>query len=526
MKIPLTPLRCLHRGMDLYGSKQGVVCGKKRFTYAQFGERCERLADALVTAGVAPGDRIGYLSLNTHQLLEGYFGVPQARAMLMPLNIRLTPPELSTILRHSEPRILFYENDFAGHIEPLLKAWPPMRTMTRTINLDTDYEDFLATGAAHRADVLSYDEDSIAELFYTSGSTGIPKGVMLSHRTVYMHAMAVAGVFNHDDNAVELHTIPLFHANGWGRPQTATMMGLKQVMMRRFDPATVCRLIQDEGATTMSLVPTMASALLMFHQLSEYNLSTLKQINIGGAASSPELIERMERAFHCEVLAGYGLTETTPVASSARPKGTVRPAGEHERYRRQSMAGWPLQGTEIRVVDAQMRDVPRDMQTIGEVAIFGDNVMDGYYKDPEGTNAVMSGAWFHSGDMAVWDSEGYIQIVDRQKDIIISGGENISSIEVENALAAHPGVAEAAVVGAPDPLWGEIPVAFVVCKADQTLTEQELRDFAGQRLSKFKLPKKFLFQYQPLPKGGTGKVLKRELREPFWAGKDRRVQGG
>ncbi len=188
------------------------------------------------------------------------------------------------------------------------------------------------------------------------------------------------------------------------------MMGQKQVMLRRFDPATVCRLIQDEGATAMSVVPTMAGALLMFHGLSEYNLSTLKQINIGGAASSPELIERMELAFHCEVLAGYGLTETSPVASSARRKGTIQDADKHERYRRQAMAGWPLQGTGLRVVDAEMRDVPRDMSSIGEVVIFGDNVMDGYYNDPEATKAVMSGPWFHSGDMAVWDMEGYVQI--------------------------------------------------------------------------------------------------------------------
>jgi fatty-acyl-CoA synthase len=521
MKIPLTPLRCLHRAIDLYGSKEGVVCGAKRFTYAAFGERCEKLASALQLAGVKPGDRVGYLSLNTHQLLEGYFGAPQAHAIVMPLNIRLTPAELGAILQHAEPRILFHENDFSSFIGPLLKAWPGMRT----INLDTEYEDFLATGNAQRADILAYDEDSIAELFYTSGSTGTPKGVMLSHRTVYMHAMAVAGVFNHDDNGVELHTIPLFHANGWGRAQTATMMGLKQVMLRKFEPATVCRLIQDEGATTMSLVPTMAGALLMFPGLADYNLSSLRQIHIGGAASSPELIERMESAFHCDVFAGYGLTETSPVASSARKKGTVDYSDKHERYRRQAMAGWPLQGTEMRVVDAAMHDVPRDMSTIGEVVIFGDNVMDGYYKDPEATKAVMSGPWLHTGDMAVWDSEGYVQIVDRRKDIVISGGENISSIEVEHAIAAFPAVVEVAVVGAPDPIWGEIPVAFVVVKPGQSCTEKELHDFAAQRLAKFKLPKKYVFVTEPLPKGGTGKILKRELREQFWQGKDRRVQG-
>lgn len=521
MKIPLTPLRCLDRAVDLYGSKTGVVCGEMRFTYAEFTERCRKLASALRGAGVVAGDRIGYLSFNTHQLLEGYYGPLQAHAIAMPLNIRLTPPELGAILRHAEPRVLFHESDFVPMLDALRKAWPGMRT----INLDTEYEDFLATGTAERADILTYDEDSIAELFYTSGSTGTPKGVTLSHRTVYMHAMAVAGVFNHDDNGVELHTIPLFHANGWGRAQTATMMGLKQVMLRRFDPATVCRLIQEEGATTMSLVPTMCGALLMFHDLAKYDLSTLKQINIGGAASSPELIERMEKAFHCDVFAGYGLTETTPVASSARHKGTVKFADDHDRYRHQAMAGWPLQGTELRVVDTGMRDVPRDMSTIGEVVIFGDNVMDGYYKDPEGTRAVMSGPWFHSGDMAVWDEEGYVQIVDRKKDIIISGGENISSIEVENALSAHPAVAEAAVVGAPDPVWGEIPVAFIVFKPDALCTEKDLADFAGARLAKFKLPKRYVLGTEPLPKGGTGKILKRELREQFWEGKDRRVQG-
>lgn len=521
MKIPLTPLRFLHRAMDLYGRKEGVVCSGKRFTYAAFGERCQKLASALTRAGVRQDDSVGYLSFNTHQLLEGYFGVPQARAMLMPLNVRLTPPELGEILRHSEARILFYEAGFAPMMDELRKAGPSMNI----INLDTEYEDFLATGISERADIFTYDENSIAELFYTSGSTGSPKGVMLSHRTIYLHAMAVATPFAHDDTAVELHTIPLFHANGWGRAQTSTMMGIKQVMLRRFDPAAVCRLIQDEKATALSLVPTMANALLMFNDLSHYDLSSLKQIHIGGAASSPVLIDRMEKALHCEVLAGYGLTETSPVAASSRRKGTVTYASDEERYLRQSMAGWPLAGTELRVVDADMRDVPRDMSTIGEVVIRGDNVMDGYFKDPAGTQAAMSGAWLRTGDMAVWDEETWIQIVDRRKDIVISGGENISTIEVEHVLAAHPAVAEVAVVGAPDPVWGEIPVAFVVMKPDSHCDAQQLSEFSAQKLARFKLPRKYEFQTEPLPKGGTGKVLKRELRERFWQGKERRVQG-
>jgi fatty-acyl-CoA synthase len=521
MKVPLTPLRCLHRAIDLYGHKEGVVCGEKRFTYAMFGERCERLASALAKSGVREGDRVGFLSFNTHRLLEGYFGVPQARAMVMPLNVRLTPAELGLILQHSEPRILFHENDFAPLIEQLHKAWPGMRT----INLDTEYEDLLAIGNPGRADIFSYDEDAIAELFYTSGSTGAPRGVMLSHRTIFLHALEVGGVFNQDDTGVELHTIPMFHANGWGRPQSATMLGVRHVMIRRFDPATVCRLIQEEKVTAMLLVPTMCAALLAFPDLAKYDLSPLKNIFIGGAASSPELIERMEHAFHCPVIAGYGLTETSPVAALARKKGTISYADENDRYRHQAMAGWPLPGAEVRVTDAELQDVPRDMTSIGEVAIRGDNVMDGYFRDPEGTAAVITGGWLHTGDMAIWDPEGYIQIVDRKKDIIISGGENISSIEVEHALAAHPAVAEAAVVGAPDNTWGEIPVAFVVLKPGVECSQKELHEFAAKRLAKFKMPRIFEFMTEPLPKGGTGKILKRELCEKFWQGKERRVQG-
>ena len=522
MKIPLTPLRCLQRAADLYSGKQGVVCGSRRFTYGEFTQRCQELASALTGAGVRSNDRVGFLSYNTHRLLEGYFGVPLARATVMPLNVRLTPAELGAILRHSEARLLFFEDDFAPLVEQLLHAWPSMRT----VNLDTEYEAFLTQGTPREIDIMSVEEDTIAELFYTSGSTGTPKGVMLSHRTVYLHAMAVAGTFNRDDNGVELHTIPLFHANGWGRPQTATMMGLKQVMVRRFDPAGVCRLIEDEGATAMSLVPTMANALLNFAGRDKFDTSSLREIHIGGAASSPELIARMEQAFpSATAMAGYGLTETCPVATSARKKGTVVYADEADRFRHQAMAGWPLPGTDLRVVDTQMNDVPRDMTAVGEVVIAGDNVMDGYFREPEATAAVMSGIWFHSGDMAVWDTEGYIHIVDRKKDIISSGGENISSIEVEKAIGAHPGVLETAVVGAPDPVWGEIPVAFIVRQPESGVTEEELRLFIAPRLAKFKFPRRYEFVAGPLPKGGTGKILKRELREQFWQGRERRVQG-
>ncbi len=376
-----------------------------------------------------------------------------------------------------------------------------------------------------RPDLLSFDENEIAELFYTSGSTGSPKGVMLSHRTLYLHALGVTGSITQDDTFVELHTIPLFHANGWGRPQTATMNGIKQVMVRRFEPAHVLRLIEEERATGMSVVPVMANALLNCPELGRFDVSSMLEIHIGGAAASPELVARMEQAFHCIVMGGYGLTETSPVATSARTKSTVTYASEEDRLFHMATAGWPIIGNEIRVVDAHMQDVPRDMETVGEVVIRGDNVMDGYYNEPEATRAVIEGGWLHTGDMAAWDDENYIHIVDRKKDIIISGGENISSIEVEKAIFAHPAVLECAVVAAPDPKWGEIPAAIVVRKPNQELTSEQLLNFLEKRLAKFKLPRIVEFVEGPLPKTGTGKILKRELRETFWAGKDRRVQG-
>jgi len=529
MIVPLTPVRCLYRGIDLYGKKIGVVSGASRYTYAQFGERCERLAAGLIGEGIHPGDRVAYLSFNNNALLEGYYGVVLARAIVMPLNVRLTPPELVAILNHSEARMLIFENDFTPLVEHMRKSCPGIARYV-TINelgpaADLTYEELLARGRMDRPDVFSFDENAIAELFYTSGSTGTPKGVMLAHRTLYLHALTVAGTFNHDDNAVELHTIPLFHANGWGRPQASTMMGIKQVMVRRFEPTLVFRLVQEEKATAMSLVPTMANALLNAPDIGQFDLSTLQEIHIGGAAASPELIERLERAFHRRAMGGYGLTETCPVVSSARPKGTVEYGSEADRVGHQAMAGWPIPGVEIRVVDLHMHDVPRDMQTVGEVVIRGDGVMEGYYKDPEGTAAVMTDGWFHSGDMAVWDEENYIHIVDRKKDIIISGGENISSLEVEKAIFAHPAVLECAVVAAPDSKWGEIPAAFVVLKPGQRLSQDELAAFLQERIARFKIPRVFEFLETALPKTGTGKIVKRELREMFWTGRGKRVQG-
>lgn len=529
MFVPLTPLRCLERALDLFPRKTGIVCRDRSFTYAEFGERARRLASGLVKLGVQPGDRLAYLSFNTHKLLESYYGVIQARAIVMPVNVRLSPQEMITILKHAGARYLFFEPEFAALVPSLREACPELE---RVVALDVErgpgdllYEEILDSGAAEEPDIFSYDEHSIAELFYTSGSTGTPKGVALSHRTLYLHALGVMNLCADPINTIDLHTIPLFHANGWARPQVSTMLGFKQIMVRRFEPALVFRLIEQHRATEMSLVPVMANMLLNAPELAQHDLSSMKVILIGGAAASPELLARLEKAFGCEVRCGYGLTETSPVLTMSRPKSTYDWKDEDDRRRRMAMAGWPMVGTRVRVVDLYGNDVPRDMKTMGEVVAQGDNVMEGYYKEPDATAAAIEDNWLHTGDMAVWDEEGWIHIVDRKKEIIISGGENISSIEVEKAIFAHDSVLECAVVAAPDEQWGEVPAALVVLKPGHSLTKEQLLEFAATRMGRFKLPRIIEFQDEPLPKTGTGKIRKNVLKQRFWEGKEKRVQG-
>ncbi|MDX2153068.1 MAG: long-chain-fatty-acid--CoA ligase [Bryobacteraceae bacterium] len=529
MFVPLTPIRFLHRAVDLFGDKIGVISGSHQFRYAEFGQRVERLASALQKLGVEPGDRVAYLSFNNHQLLEGYYGVVQAGAIVMPLNVRLAPQELVGILNHSGAKVLMFENDFAPLVEKLKPACP---CILKYVTLDDaspladlPYEELLSQGSPERADIMRVDENAVAELFYTSGSTGTPKGVALTHRTLYLHALNVGLCLQDPGAMIDLHTIPLFHANGWGRPQLDVLMGVKQIMVRRFEPAGVLSLIQEHRATDMCLVPTMANALINFPSIHAYDISSLRNVMIGGAASSPELIRRVEQALKCRCFAGYGLTETAPVLTTALPKPGVAVTNEADEYRRKAMAGWSVPGVELRVVDLEMRDVPKDGEAIGEIVARGDHVMEGYYKEPDATKNVMYGGWFHTGDMAVWDREGYIHIVDRKKEIIISGGENISSLEVEKAIFAHPDVFECAVVAAPDDQWGEVPVAIVVRKPDTTLTEEQLCEFLKDRLGRFKMPRKIEFSDEPLPKTGTGKIRKLILREKFWEGKTKRVQG-
>ncbi|HKF20519.1 MAG TPA: long-chain-fatty-acid--CoA ligase [Candidatus Angelobacter sp.] len=525
MNIPLTPIRFLRYASQQYPGKTAVVCGEHRLTYEQFSDRAARLSGALKKMGIQTGDRVAFLSGNCHRLLEAYYGVLAAGAVLLPLNIRLAPPELAYILNDSEARALFFERQFSPLVDSFRKE---LKWVGSFFQLDStpgedwmakdSYEDLLTVATPFHADIMQFDENALGELFYTSGTSANPKGVMLTHRNIYLHALSAALNFNTGSETVELHTIPLFHANGWGVAHSLTFAGGTHVMVQKFDPPEVFRLIERERVHACSLVPTMATALVNCPERPKYDLSSLKRITIGGAASSPTLVREVEQKIGCACYSGYGLTETAPVLTTARMKEGVNWEGQ-ERYEGQARTGFAIPGIEVRVVDAQGKDVPRDGKSIGEIVARSDGVMAGYWKQPEATAAVMSDGWFHTGDMATIDEHNYLLIVDRKKDIIVSGGENISSLEVEKALLAHPAVYEVAVIPVPDPRWGEAPKALVVLKPGASATETELLDFCRGRLAHYKCPRSIEFT-DTLPKTGSGKILKKELRRKYWSDTD------
>jgi fatty-acyl-CoA synthase len=520
MNIPLTPVRFLRYAEQQFPGKTAVVCGDARFTYSQFAERTKRLAGALRGAGIAPGDRIAFLSLNCHRLLEAYYGVLEAGAVLLPLNVRLAPNELAHILNDSGVKALFLQQEFVPLVDSFRRN---VASVKNYFLLDStplapwlsaeDYEDMLAAASPHQSDIMQFDENSLAELFYTSGTSANPKGVMLTHRNVYLHALSVCVTFRTKADAVQLHTIPLFHANGWGTAHSVTLVGGRHIMLARFTCAEVFRLVERERVDSLSLVPIMATALVNSPDREEHDLSSVEWISIGGAASSPTLLRQMEQAFGCECFAGYGLTETSPVLSTARTKPGEEPEGE-KRYLAQAKTGYAIPGVELRVVDHNDVDVARDGKTMGEIVARSDGVMQGYWQNPAETANVMRGGWFHTGDMAIIDESGGILIVDRMKDIIVSGGENISSLEVEKVLLEHPSVYEAAVIPITDEKWGEVPKALVIARPGTNLTQPELLDFCRSRIAHYKCPASIEF-VDSLPKTATGKVLKKDLRRTY-----------
>ena len=502
MELPLTPIDFLLRARRLFPDREGVIqheggARSRVFTYADMAERAARMAQVLQNDfGVRPGDRVAWLCGNRHELLEAYYGVLLAGAVLLPLNIRLSAYELRGQLDDSRASVLVRDTSLTEVDHPV-----------RQVALGDEWERRLAAQPHSWIEPPPVDERAVAEIFYTSGSTGKPKGAMLTHRGLYLHAVHSALTLNISGHDVVLHTIPLFHVNGWGTPHYVTGLGGVHVMLPRFDSAEVLRLVEAERVTRLYLVPAMMTALLNDPSFDSRDLSSVQQLSVGGAPTPPALLAEAERRFGCECICGYGMTESGPQMTKAIDK-----PGEPRSARRRSTTGMPILGVDLRIFDDHDHELPWDGVTAGEIRSRSNHVMEGYWESPDETARTLEGGWLHTGDVATISPDGFLTIVDRKKDLIISGGENISSVEVENALTEHPAVLEAAVVGVPDERWGEVPRAFVALRSGCVTSPDELIAFVRERLAHFKAPKDVRI-VDALPRGGTGKVLKAVLRE-------------
>ncbi len=496
MQLPLTTLDFLTRARRYFPDRVGVIDGDRSWTYAEFADRCDRQARYLTgELGVGRGDVVAWLCGNTHELLEAYYGVLLAGAVLLPLNIRLATEELRNVLDQAGATVLFRHPDQPDPAAPV-----------REIVLDEGYEAALARQDAGPVEPDVRDENDPAEIFFTSGSTGMPKGAVLTHRNLYLHAVHNALTNSIDGNDVILHLVPLFHVNGWGTPHYLTGLGGTHVMLPRFDAGEVLRLIEAHGVTRLFAVPAMLRMLLDHPEIATRDLSSIRTASIGGAPVSPEMLGEIESAFGCTAMCGYGMTEASPTLTRSVDKPGEAPSAE-----RRSTTGMPILGVDARVLDDDDREVPWDGESVGEICARSNHVMAGYLDAPEATAEVIRDGWLRTGDLAVVRPDGYLQIVDRKKDLIISGGENIASPEVEHALSSHPGVREAAVVGRPDERWGEVPVAYVSLRSPGAADEAELIGWVRERLAHFKAPKAVVV-LDDLPKVGTGKIDKAGLR--------------
>lgn len=520
MIVPTLAPQFLERALKLYPHKMAVVCEGNRSTYQEYGQRVNRLSSMLLALGVQQGDRVAFLGPNCHRLLEAYYGIVQIGAILFPLNIRLLPSDFAYILEDAGASILFVDLDLLHLIEPIRDQLASVKTFVLMSDDPApcgwdgeDYEALMASSSADRPPQPQMDENDVCELFYTSGTSGRPKGVMLTHRNIFFNAVDFVIGLGLSDHDVQLHTIPLFHANGWGTPHALTWMGGTHVMIKKFDPETVFRLIEEEGVTLAAMVPTMVNMLLNSPELSNYDLSSLERLVVGGAASPPAFVRAVEEKLGCTYIASYGLTETTPVLTFATLKDHLKELPREEQDALKARAGLPVPTVDLRVVDEEGSDIEPDGKAIGEVVVKSNVVMAGYWGDPEATAETFDeDGWFHTGDMATIDEEGYIQIADRKKDIIISGGENISSLEVERVLYSHPAVLEAAVIAVPHEFWGEVPKAVVSLKPGETASEEDIIEHCRGCLARYKVPKSVQF-VEELPKGGTGKILKNVLKQ-------------
>src|ERR1700736_3175565 len=514
MEVPLSPLEFARRSRRLYPEREAVVDGELRLTYRDFFDRIDRWSAALQDLGVKQGDRVVYIAANTHAQLESFYAVPQIGAVLVPGNYRLTPDDLPYIINHSGATIVCAEADHLGQIDSVRDQLHDVRHYVALSGAGKGWIDYESTLASTEPVFTKppIGELDLLTINYTSGTTARPKGVMITHRNAYMNVVGTLLHLRLGLNDRYLWTLPMFHANGWTFTWTVTASGSTHVCLPKVEPARVFDLVRRERVTWLCAAPTVLIGLASSSPQVRGEVPRGVHVVTAGAPPAAATIERMENDLGWGITHVYGLTETAPFITVCEPRPEHDAAGSKERAVIKARQGVELLTSgELVVVDARGEEVPWDGATMGEIIVAGNVVMKGYYNDQEATERAMRGGWFHSGDAAVVHPDGYAEIRDRIKDVIISGGENISSIEVEGCLLRHPAIQEAAVVGLPHERWGEAPCAFVVLKAGQTATEQEIKDFARSQLAHFKAPQRVTF-VEELPKTATGKIQKYILR--------------
>jgi fatty-acyl-CoA synthase len=517
METPLTPLEFARRARRLYGDREAVVDGDLRLTYEQFFARCDQWSAALQSIGVRKGDRVAYICPNTHEQLESFYSVPQLGAVLVPINFRLTAEDFVYITTHSGSKVLCVHPDYLDAVDGVRDQ---LKTVEHFISLGPaggrkgwkEYETLLDPAAA-KFDRPEIAESDLLSLNYTSGTTARPKGVMITHRNAWVNVVGTVVHLHMTVGDRYLWTLPMFHANGWTFVWIVTAVGGTHICLPKVEPARVFQLIRDESVTWLCAAPTVLISLANAPASVRGEVAPGVHVITAGAPPAAATIERMEGEFGWEVTQVYGLTETAPFITICEPRPQHSGMTSADRAVIKARQGVELiTSGELRVVDGDSNEVMPDGEHLGEIVVRGNVVMQGYYNDPEATNKVMGDGWFHTGDAAVVHPDGYVEIRDRIKDVIISGGENISSIEVEGVLLRHPAVQEVAIVGLPHERWGEAPFAFVVLKPGATATEKELIDFTRDRLAHFKAPHGVTFVNE-LPKTATGKIQKYVLRK-------------
>ncbi|MEP6975801.1 MAG: long-chain-fatty-acid--CoA ligase, partial [Spartobacteria bacterium] len=502
------------RARKLYADREAVVDGPLRLTYRQFFDRCDRWSAALQRLGVRPGDRVASIAPNTHAQLEFFYAVPQIGAVTVPINYRLSAEDFAYIISHSGARVVCAHPDYFDAIDRLRERLPNVEHFVALAGSKAGWMDYETTLAAAPPDFVCPEihENDLLSLNYTSGTTARPKGVMITHRNAWLNAIGTLVHLHMTCAERYLWTLPMFHANGWTFVWIITAVGGTHICLPKPEPRAIFETIARESVTLLCAAPTVligiANAPEELRRLAPRGVRVLT----AGAPPAPATIESLEGELGWEITQAYGLTEVSPFISICEPRPEHAALSARARAEIKARQGVELiTSGDLRVVDEQGREVPCDGLTTGEIVVQGNVVMAGYYQDAEGTAEAMRDGWFHSGDAAVVHPDGYVEIRDRLKDVIISGGENISSVEVEGALLRHPGVQEVAVVGIPHEKWGEAPQAFVVLKAGVAATDAELRDFAREHLAHFKVPQGFTFLAE-LPKTATGKIQKFVLR--------------